>query len=222
MSIIRKKICSNDEVGTIRYNNKLTIANLYAIALKIFFDAGGKNFHQLALIGAHQLALIGAITMFEDKGNIVLAPERKCQKMSFSNMLEILQAKDKEKIILMQTGIFYIATGRDANLLHKRFNLKCTCYKNNICKVGIPVSSLDKYIEKLNKIKYAYIIYDYDKENKELKIRHQKDGRKVKITENNINCLMCKGIKKYPEDEYMLALAKFLKPSEEEDIKNEN
>ncbi|MGN1326604.1 MAG: hypothetical protein ACI4VQ_00740 [Clostridia bacterium] len=137
--------------------------------------------------------------------------------MSFSDMLEILQAKNKEKIILIKTGVFYIATGRDANLLHKKFNLKCTCYKNNICKVGIPANSLDKYIEKLDKIRYSYIIYDYDKENKELKIKHQKDGKKNKITDKNINCLMCKGINKYPEDDYMLALFKFLKSNEEQE-----
>lgn len=43
--------------------------------------------------------------------------------MSFSNMLEILQDKDKDKIILIQIGAFYIATGRDAKLLHEKFNL---------------------------------------------------------------------------------------------------
>ncbi len=28
--------------------------------------------------------------------------------------------------------------------------IKCTCFKNNICKIGIPINSLEKYIEKLD------------------------------------------------------------------------
>ena len=84
--------------------------------------------------------------------------------MSFSQMLEILQDKDSSKVILIKLGHFYIATGRDAVLLHKKLNLKCTCFKNNIFKVGIPVNSLEKYVEKFNQMQYSYIIYDYDKQ----------------------------------------------------------
>ena len=84
--------------------------------------------------------------------------------MSFSQMLEILQDKDSSKVILIKLGHFYIATGRDAVLLHKKLNLKCTCFKNNICKVGIPVNSLEKYVEKFNQMQYSYIIYEYDKQ----------------------------------------------------------
>ena len=94
--------------------------------------------------------------------------------MSFSKMLEILQEKDKKKIILVRLGVFYIATGRDALLLHTKLNLKLSCFKEHICKVGIPANSLDKYIEKLDRIKYSYIIYDYDKEKKELKILYKR------------------------------------------------
>ena len=117
--------------------------------------------------------------------------------MGFSNMLEILQEKNNGKIVLVKLGTFYIATGRDAILLNVKLNLKCTCYKNNICKVGVPVNSIDKYIEKLNKTKYSYVIYDYDKEQKELKLRYEKNGKINKITEKNNNCLFCKGIEKY-------------------------
>ena len=84
--------------------------------------------------------------------------------MSFSQMLEILQDKDSSKVVLIKLGHFYIATGRDAVLLHKKWSLKCTCFKNNICKVGIPVNSLEKYVEKFNQMQYSYFIYDYDKQ----------------------------------------------------------
>ena len=128
--------------------------------------------------------------------------------MGFSNMLEILQEKNQEKIVLVRLGAFYIATGRDAILLHTKLNLKCTCFKNNICKVGVPINSIEKYIEKLNKMKYSYVIYDYQKETMELKEKYVGNGRKNKITEKNINCLTCKGISEYQDDEYMLAVLK--------------
>ena len=89
--------------------------------------------------------------------------------MSFSQMLEILKNKEKENIVFVRTGTFYIAVGEDAVLLNKKLNLKCTCYKTNICKVGFPVIALDKYVEKLNEIKYGYVIYDLNLDKSELK-----------------------------------------------------
>ena len=74
--------------------------------------------------------------------------------MSFSKMLEILKKKEEGKIVLVKLGTFYVAVGEDAVLLHKKIDLKCTCYKMNICKVGFPVIALDKYVEKLNETKY--------------------------------------------------------------------
>ena len=136
-------------------------------------------------------------------------------------MLEILQEKDKEKIVLIKLGLFYIATGRDAVLLHTKFNLKVTCFKNNMCKVGIPINSLDKYIEKLNKIKYSYVIYDFDKTKNELKVICTKEGRKNKITNKNVNCLVCKGTSEYKEDEYMLALVKMLERDKDEQTRSD-
>lgn len=135
--------------------------------------------------------------------------------MSFSNMLEILQEKNKGKIVIVRIGTFYIATGKDAVLLHNKLNLKCTCFKNNICKVGMPISSIEKYIQKLDSIKYSYIIYDYNKEKKELKELYSKIGKSNKTKEKNINCLICKGIDVYKDDEYMEALLKLLNEEKE-------
>ena len=70
--------------------------------------------------------------------------------MSFSKMLEALKERDKEKLLIIGLGAFYIAVGEDAVLLHNKLELKCTCYKNHMCKVGFPVIALDKYVEKLN------------------------------------------------------------------------
>lgn len=128
--------------------------------------------------------------------------------MSFSNMLEILKEKNKGKIVIIKLGAFYVATGEDAVLLHKKLNLKCTCFKNNICKVGFPIDSLEKYIEKIEQLKYSYIIYKIDKEKNELIEICSKIGKKHKEINKNINCLYCKGNDKYKDDKYLLALLK--------------
>lgn len=53
-------------------------------------------------------------------------------------MLEILKAKNKEKVVLIKLGPFYVATGSDAVFLNKQLGLKCICFKKKICKIGIP------------------------------------------------------------------------------------
>lgn len=128
-------------------------------------------------------------------------------KMSFSKMLEILQERNEKKIVLIRLGMFYIATGRDVVLLHDKLNLKCTCFTDNVCKVGIPVIAIDKYIEKLDKTGYGYVIYNKDKA--ELTEVLTKAGRATRITSKNLNCLTCKGVSAYKDDEYILALCNY-------------
>lgn len=136
--------------------------------------------------------------------------------MAFSQMLELLKKKEKGNIVFVRLGTFYIAVGEDAVLIHKKLDLKCTCFKMNICKVGFPVVALEKYVEKLNKTKYAYVIYDFDAEQTELKEIIRKKGKYNKEQEKNLNCLMCSGIdKRYEkEDKYVMALAKLLEKSQ--------
>ena len=136
--------------------------------------------------------------------------------MGFSTMLNVLKEKEKGKIVFVKLGTFYVAVGEDAVLLHNKLELKCTCFKMNICKVGFPVNVLEKYVEKLNKIKYAYVIYDYDAQKVELKEILRKNGKYNKETAKNINCLMCKGTSRYPDDKYMLAILKLQEKEREE------
>ena len=141
-------------------------------------------------------------------------------KMSFSKMLEILQERNEKKIVLIRLGMFYIATGRDAVLLHDKLNLKCTCFTDNVCKVGVPIIAIDKYIEKLDKTGYGYVIYNYNKDKSELTEVLTKAGRATRVTSKNLNCLTCKGISAYKDDEYMLALCNYYeKLSNEENEK---
>ena len=130
--------------------------------------------------------------------------------MSFSKMVEGLKERDKEKLLIIGLGAFYIAIGEDAVLLHETLGLKCTCFKNHICKVGIPRNSIGKYIKEIEKLKYGYILYDYNSKNKRLLELSYKEGKKNKIMNKNINCLACMGASKYEEDDYSIALLKFI------------
>ena len=138
--------------------------------------------------------------------------------MSFSNMLEILQEKNKESIVLIKTGVFYIATGKDAVFLNHQLNLKCVCFKKQVCKVGIPENRIEYYLNKLEKINISYIVYHFDPKREILIEKYKNMGKYHNIIENNRNCLICKGIREYGEDKYLNAVRKLL---EEENEKNE-
>ena len=69
--------------------------------------------------------------------------------MSFSQMINILRQKHKEEILLINAGAFYIAIEEDAVLLNNKLKLKCSCFQKNTCKVGVPINSLNKYLEKI-------------------------------------------------------------------------
>ena len=140
--------------------------------------------------------------------------------MSFCKMFSILQRMEHEKIVLIKLGIFYIATGKDAVLLHNKLGLKCICYKDNICKIGIPLESLERYLKHLERLKYSYIVYDIDKIKRELTIiREYKGTKRNKIINENINCLLCKGSRAYKtEDIYMEALIKKLRKEQRSEL----
>lgn len=125
-------------------------------------------------------------------------------EMAFSHMLNILKEKEKGTIVLVRLGSFYVAVGEDAVLLHKKLDLKCTCFKMNICKVGFPVIALDKYVEKLNETKYSYVIYDYDAKNVELMEITRKRGTYNFQTDKNINCIECSGDVNKNVDNYFI------------------
>lgn len=79
-------------------------------------------------------------------------------------MLELLQEKNNQRIVFIKTGVFYIATGKDAIFLNKVLKLKCTCFSENVCKVGIPETSLPKYLERLDRLDVSYIVYHFNNE----------------------------------------------------------
>ena len=109
--------------------------------------------------------------------------------MGFSKMMELLQRKEKDKIVICNMENFYVSIGRDAVLLHELLELKVSCFKEEICKVGFPIISLGKYTDEIEIKKYSYIVYYFDQEKEELEILKKYDGKKRnEIDRQNINC----------------------------------
>ena len=134
--------------------------------------------------------------------------------MSFGKMVELLQRKDKGKIILVNSGSFYIARGKDAVLLHNILNLKVNCMEAEICKIGFPLNSLDKYTQLIEKEQYSYIVYDYDNKIGKLNIIKKYNGKKLNsIKEEKLNCYICTNtVKIYKKNDiYIQAVATYMK-----------
>lgn len=78
-------------------------------------------------------------------------------------MIKKLMKEEKEKIVLSDVGIFYVAVGIDAYILHEILGLKLNRYAEDKYKVGVPVGSIEKYVDILNDKNIPYVIYKYDK-----------------------------------------------------------
>lgn len=129
--------------------------------------------------------------------------------MSFSKMVNFLQEMNKERIVLVKCGAFYIAKGRDAVFLSDTLNLKVICMESGVCKIGIPINSLDKYLKQLDKLNYGYIVYNYLNKENRIEEMVKKDGKSHNEIEENKNCIFyCKKIHS-EEDKYMEVLRKF-------------
>lgn len=137
--------------------------------------------------------------------------------MDYIQMIQRLQMTYGNKIILISCGAFYIAVGIDAVALNSELNLKVTCAKNGICKVGVPKTSIEKYIEVLDKTGYGYIVFDYDKEKIEITKRYEKDGKRRIINDFNKGCSICENRKFFRLSEYEEALNKYFKKEFGED-----
>ena len=96
--------------------------------------------------------------------------------MAFSQMMEILQEKNKGKIVICNIGNFYVAIGADAVLLNNLIDLKVSCFKPEICKVGFPINALEKYTDLIQEKDYSYIVYYFNQQNEELEILKEYKG----------------------------------------------
>ena len=111
--------------------------------------------------------------------------------MKFYDIVKKIQNENEGYIILVRCGIFYNAIGKDAVFMQGKFGLGTICIKNEICKNGIPVSSIEKFIPKLQKSGYSYKIYNYSKETNKVKELYTIEGKLLEETRNNIGCEKC-------------------------------
>ena len=65
-------------------------------------------------------------------------------KMEYLEMIEKLKQMYPNRIILISCGAFYIATGEDAVTLNKELELRVSCAKKYVCKIGTPKMSICK------------------------------------------------------------------------------
>ena len=139
------------------------------------------------------------------------------EKVVFFTQGELPVLTESGKIVLVNIGNFYVASGKDAVLLNKILDLKLTCLEKEICKVGFPISALEKYTNKIQEKQYSYIVYRYIAKEVKLEItKIRKAKNKNEITQEKANCLLCKGIKSYPkEDKYIEAVAKLYEKEDE-------
>lgn len=126
-------------------------------------------------------------------------------------MVQRLQIIYERQIVLISCGAFYIAIGADAVTLNREFNLQTICAKRNICKVGIPKSSIEKYVTKLKKEDYGYMVFDYNNEENEISIKYENWGKHRNINDINAGCSGCINSKNIKITKYDEALNKYLK-----------
>ena len=121
--------------------------------------------------------------------------------MKFNEKVRLLKEKVGDKVLFVQNGNFYIAIGKDAVLLNELFNLKCTCFIKYVCKVGIPIRSLNRYLVALKEKEISYIVYKNI--NGELKVEENFDdvNKNIKAI-YNLGCENCKyAIYQYDREE---------------------
>lgn len=126
-------------------------------------------------------------------------------------MVQRLQLIYGMRIILISCGSFYISIGADAIVLNKELGLKLNCAKKGVCKVGVPKSSIDRYIEKLDGLGYSYMILDYDKQTNKLIKISENQGKSIEETAFNNDCKKCDRRIYTVETEYEKALKEYLK-----------
>ena len=138
--------------------------------------------------------------------------------MKFYEIVKELQKENKGKIVLIRNGIFYCAIGKDTVLMNNVLGYIPVCFKENVCKCGIPVNGIEIAIPKMLRSGFGYVIYDYNKEEKTYKKIVELKGKYVYSKDNNIGCSNClyKENKMKSTEEYVGELGKVIKRFENE------
>ena len=119
--------------------------------------------------------------------------------MKFVQEVEKIQKENEGSIILAKNGIFFVAIGKDAIILHEELGLKLTCMRKELCKVGFLVKNVEKYITKLEELGYSFILY-VKNEKDELEEIYRYKGKNTEETKNCLECTSCTNRKEQEED----------------------
>lgn len=120
--------------------------------------------------------------------------------MKLTDIIEKLQKQNPESIVLVKNGIFFIATGKDAITLSNEMGLKLTCMKENLCKAGFLVKSVEKYIRSMKEKDLSFIIYMVDKQTAEAKEIFKNEGKAVDEKRSCLDCSKCMQKKETEEE----------------------
>ena len=122
--------------------------------------------------------------------------------MKFYEFIEFLQKENPDKVIMVKSGAFFNAIGRDAIILERVFGFKRTCHARFLCKCGLPVSyvreNLEKVRKRLEEKNISIAIYDeveggrYKYNEKTYDVILEIEGKSIKEDRKNLNCINCK------------------------------
>lgn len=114
--------------------------------------------------------------------------------MKFYEIIKKLQEENKGYITLVKCGVFFVAIGKDAVILSERFGLNVICFKDGMCKCGIPESKIGKFMQKMAEKEMSFTIYVYNKDDIGEKVKKTFQYDKKIIEEDRI-CLDCTNCK---------------------------
>ena len=109
--------------------------------------------------------------------------------MKMVEQMEKLQQQNFGTIILVKNGIFFVAIGKDAIMLHKMLGLKLTCMKQELCKVGFLVKNVEEYIKELEEIGYSFKLFV--KDNNDLEEIYNFNGKDTDENAKRLECSKC-------------------------------
>lgn len=122
--------------------------------------------------------------------------------MKYTEIIEKLQNKEenKNKIIIVKCGAFFVSLGKDAIILHELLGIKITCQKTKLCKAGVPVTSIFNYVDSLESLGYSFLIYDYSSKTKEVKLEYTYEGKEIEESRTCLECTKCSGYNPWKDD----------------------
>lgn len=146
--------------------------------------------------------------------------------MNFKQMVEALQSDNKDKIVLINSGNFYVAIGKDAIIMNEKLDLRLACIGKETCKIGFPKGSLEKYLVMMEHMNLSYIVFNLDKVEKKLLIvkEHKSNFDYTKVSD--AKCKDCEECKRGKEDEknngvYVMSLKNICREEENEEVESE-